>query len=189
MIHDDRSDGEGRLLFRADFGVNRLPQMAAMNTFAPEFGWEHKKFMQEKGILRTGSLRPSVGKGSGRWFIDADGKMLYGGDHSVTIRRAKEGMVIAREVLGKMGARKITSIDIPVRITEATRGGHRVGSCRAGVDARTSVVNPHFESHDVDNLLICDASVIPRVTTGNSGTPQASVTVFAAGRIVKRHFS
>jgi choline dehydrogenase-like flavoprotein len=51
------------------------------------------------------------------------------------------------------------------------------------------VVNPHFESHDVDNLLICDASVIPRVTTGNSGTPQASVTVFAAGRIVKRHFS
>jgi len=189
MIHDDRADGEGRLLFRADFGVNRLPQMAAMNTFAPEFGWEHKKFMQEKGILRTGSLRPSVGKGSGRWFIDADGKMLYGGDHSLTIRRAKEGMAIAREVLEKMGARKITSIDIPVRITEATRGGHRVGSCRAGVDPKTSVVNPHFESHDVDNLLICDASVIPRVTTGNSGTPQASVTVFAAGRIVKRHFS
>ena len=64
-----------------------------------------------------------------------------------------------------------------------------MGSCRAGVDPKTSVVNPHFESHDVDNLFICDGSVIPRVTTGNTGTPQAAVTVFAAARIVRRHFA
>jgi choline dehydrogenase-like flavoprotein len=64
-----------------------------------------------------------------------------------------------------------------------------VGSCRAGVDPKISVVNPHFESHDVDNLFICDASVIPRVTTGNSGTPQAAVTAFAAERMIQRRFS
>jgi choline dehydrogenase-like flavoprotein len=41
----------------------------------------------------------------------------------------------------------------------------------------------------VENLFVCDASVIPRVTTGNSGTPQASMTVFAAARIIDRRFS
>jgi choline dehydrogenase-like flavoprotein len=97
-------------------------------------------------------------------------------------------MEIAREVLEKMGARKITSTQIPVEITPQTSGSHRVGSCRAGVDPKTSVVNPYFESHDVDNLLMCDGSVMPRVSTGNSGTPQASITVFAAARMIERHF-
>ncbi len=71
----------------------------------------------------------------------------------------------------------------------SSRGAHLVGSCRAGIDPKTSVVDPYFESHDVDNLFVCDGSVIPRVTTGNSGTPQASVSVFAAQRIIERHFS
>ena len=45
-----------------------------------------------------------------------------------------------------------------------------MGSCRAGIDPKTSVVDPYFESHDVDNLFVCDGSVIPRVTTGNRHT-------------------
>ncbi|MBI2821905.1 MAG: hypothetical protein HYX74_06745, partial [Acidobacteria bacterium] len=189
MIHDDQPDAEGRLLFRATFGNSGLPSNAALHPLAPLYGREHKKFMKENGILRTGSLSPSVSKPSGRWHIDGRGNLLYGGDHSLTIRRAKEGMEIARAVLEKMGARRITSTQIPVTLTPQTGGSHKVGSCRAGVDPKAAVVNLYFESHDVDNLLICDGSVIPRVTTGNTGTPQASLTVFAAGRIIERHFS
>ncbi len=188
MIHDDRADGEGRLLFRAGFGSSRLPSQSALNTFAPLYGREHKKFMREKGILRTGSLSPSVSKPSGRWSIDPDGKLLYGGDHSLTLRRVKEGSQIAREVLEQMGAAQIRSARIPSNLSPRTGGSHRVGSCRAGVDSKTSVVNPYFESHDVDNLFVCDGSAIPRVTTGNTGTPQASITVFAASRLIERHF-
>jgi len=188
MINDNRKDALGRLLFRADLGGGQFPASAALNTFAPEFGWEHKKFMREGGIFRIGTLNPAMAKAPGRWAMDPDGRILYSGDHSLTIRRAKEALGISHEILKKMGARKITSIDVPVPMTPTTSGSHRVGSCRAGVDPRTSVVNPHFESHDVDNLYIADASVIPRVTTGNTGTPQAAVTVFAAARIVERHF-
>ena len=188
MIHDDRPDSEGRLLFRAGFGNYRLPAQAALSTYAPLYGREHKKFMREKGVLRTGSLSASVSKPSGRWYIDPDGQLLYGGDHSLTLRRVKEGMEIARGVLEQMGASQITSGQVPVNLSPRTGGSHKVGSCRAGVDPKTSVVNQYFESHDVDNLFICDACVIPRVTTGNTGTPQASVTVFAAGRIIERHF-
>jgi choline dehydrogenase-like flavoprotein len=145
--------------------------------------------MREKGVLRSGSLSPSVSKPSGRWYIDPDGKLLYGGDHSLTIRRAREGMEIAYSVLKEMGGKQMTSPQAPINVTPRTGGSHKVGSCRAGQDPKNSVVNQYFESHDVENLLICDGSALPRTTTGNSGTPQASVTVFAAGRIVERHFS
>ncbi len=87
-----------------------------------------------------------------------------------------------------MGARKITPMDAPVTIDSRTRGTRQVGACRAGVDPEISVVNPYFESHDVDHLFICDGSVFPRVTTGPTGIPLATLAVFAAGRIVERHF-
>ncbi len=188
MIDDERADGEGRLLFRSELGDGKVPQAAALDFFAPEFGREHKKFMQEKDIFRTGSLNPNVAKPSGRWFMDPSGEMVYGGDHSLTLRRAKEGLAMAHEILTKMGARKITPIDIPVTLNSRTRGSRLVGACRAGIDPKTSVVNPYFESHDVDHLFVCDNSVIPRVTTGPTGVPLSTVAVFAAGRIVERHF-
>lgn len=189
MIHDERTDGEGRILFRAGFGVSRFPSRAALHPLAPQDPREHKRFMKEQGILRTGYLSPSVAKPSGRWVFTSEGRMEYGGDHGLTIRRAKEGLAMAREVLARMGAKRITPTDIPVRVNSGSGGAHKVGSCRAGIDPRTSVVNPFFESHDVGDLMICDGSVIPRVTTGNSGTPQASLTVFAASRMIQRHFS
>jgi choline dehydrogenase-like flavoprotein len=188
LIDDDRPDALGRLLLRADLGGGAYPQMAALSGFAPEFGKQHKRWMKDKGIFRTGSLNPAMAKAAGRWSFDSKGTMVYSGDHSVVVRRAREGLEIAHGILKEMGASQITSKDIPARINSATRGSHLVGSCRAGTDPKTSVVNPFFESHDVDNLYICDASVIPRVTTGNTGTPQAAVTVFGAARIVERHF-
>jgi hypothetical protein len=81
--------------------------------------------MQEKGIFRTGSLNPDVAKPSGRWSIDPGGQMVYGGDHSLTHRRTKEVLAMAHEILKKMGARKITSKDVPVNLNPRTRGHHR----------------------------------------------------------------
>ena len=188
MIHDSRPDAEGRLRIGASFGTSQLPSQAALSPFAPPYGRAHKQFMKEKGILRSGSISMTVAKPSGRWQIGPDGKLIYGGDHRLTIQRLREGREIARGILEKMGARKIAGVDAPINLTPQTRGMHRVGSCRAGVDPKTTVVNLHFESYDVDNLLIGDASVIPRVNSGNSGTPQAAITVFAAGRIIERHF-
>ncbi|MCH8016502.1 MAG: GMC family oxidoreductase [Acidobacteria bacterium] len=188
IMDDIRSDGEGRLLIHGNFGVSGLPSRDARHPVAPPYGREHKRFMREQGILRTGSLRLRVTKASGRWAMDPDGKLLYGGDHTLTLRRFREGTEKAQEILDRMGARRIT-VPPALKITPQTRGEHRVGSCRAGLDPETSVVNPYFESHDVENLLICDGSVIPRVPSGPSGTPQASITVFAADRIIERHFS
>lgn len=42
---------------------------------------------------------------------------------------------------------------------------HPVGTCRMGSDAR-AVVGPDLKVHGMEGLYVCDASVIPRITTG-----------------------
>lgn len=187
ILDDFREDGEGRLLMTASFGVSGLPARDALHSMAPLYGRSHKKFMKKKDVLRTGSISLRVIKPSGRWSIDPEGGLVYGGDQGLTLRRMREGTEKAREVMKRMGAQAIFSLEPEAPPTRA-RGEHKVGSCRAGTNPATSVVNPDFESHDLENLLICDGSVIPRTSSGPSGTPQAVVTVFAADRIIERHF-
>ncbi|MDA2935379.1 GMC family oxidoreductase, partial [Acidobacteria bacterium AH-259-D05] len=62
-------------------------------------------------------------------------------------------------------------------------------SCRAGADRRNSVVNSDFESHDVENLLICDGSATPRNASRGFGSPIATFATYAAQRIVAKYFS
>jgi pyridoxine 4-oxidase len=42
---------------------------------------------------------------------------------------------------------------------------HPVGTCRMGIDAR-AVVTPDLKVVDTDGLYVCDASVLPAITTG-----------------------
>lgn len=59
---------------------------------------------------------------------------------------------------------------------------HPVGTCRMGFDKNSSVVRPDtFQVHDIDNLYICDASVMPNLPSGNT---QAVV-----GMLAKRFLS
>ena len=47
---------------------------------------------------------------------------------------------------------------------------HQVGTCKMGVD-EMAVVTPTLSVHGVDGLRVVDASVMPRVTTGNTNAP------------------
>lgn len=76
--------------------------------------------------------------------------------------------------------------DDGTRIMEAAGAGriltsqgthHVLGTCRMGTDPATSVVDPDCRSHDVDNLWVCDGSVLPTVGAVNpSLTIQALAT-------------
>lgn len=54
---------------------------------------------------------------------------------------------------------------------------HPQGTCRMGMDARTAVVNPYGETHDVKNLFITDASLFPTSIIVN---PQVTVYTLAS---------
>ena len=47
---------------------------------------------------------------------------------------------------------------------------HPAGTCRMGIDAG-SVVSPTLRVHGVVGLRICDSSVMPTITTGNTNAP------------------
>ncbi|WP_410632430.1 GMC family oxidoreductase [Amycolatopsis sp. cmx-4-83] len=56
---------------------------------------------------------------------------------------------------------------------------HQVGTCRMGTDA-AAVVDPRLAVHGLDGLVVADASVLPRVTTGNTNAPAVLVGEQAA---------
>ncbi|PRI09977.1 GMC family oxidoreductase [Leucobacter massiliensis] len=51
---------------------------------------------------------------------------------------------------------------------------HQVGTCKMGVD-ELAVVSPRLAVHGVDGLRVIDASIMPRVTTGNTNAPSVLI--------------
>jgi choline dehydrogenase-like flavoprotein len=64
-------------------------------------------------------------------------------------------------------------LDDYVRRTAVTYH-HQVGTCRMGVDAE-AVVDPRLRVQGVEGLRVIDASIMPRITTGNTNAPAALI--------------
>jgi len=185
-----------------NFRVQRLatsPDALARGRTAPEFGREHKEFMRQiynaqgpdnatrAAQLKRGGFGVAVVRPSGvLGVMDAYGELQYDRKDPVLLRRLKDGYEIGHEILKKMGAKEISgSVD---EVSVRTVAGI-TGSCRAGSDRSNSVVNSDFESHDVENLLICDASSPPRIASRGFGSPVAVFATYAAQRLVTKYFS
>jgi choline dehydrogenase-like flavoprotein len=62
-------------------------------------------------------------------------------------------------------------------VVQESRYAHLVGACRMGNDPRTSVVDKFGRAHDVDNLFVCDGSILP---TQGSANPGLTIQALAA---------
>ena len=95
--------------------------------------------------------------------------------HSETDLLALDAMLNRVKDLGQAAGavevlRQATTYDLPA-------ASHIGGTCRMGVDPRASVVSAYGRSHDVPNLFITDASVLPGQGAGDS--PSLSIQALA----------
>jgi len=62
---------------------------------------------------------------------------------------------------------------------------HAAGTCAMGPEARSAVVDARLRVHGVAGLRVCDASVFPNVTSGNTNTPTLMLAEKAADLILE----
>ena len=142
----------------------------------------HRDELLKRGRVTVVVVRPS--RILGRTNIKA--QLFYDINHSSIQSVLQKGTQLADEVLRAMNARDVEVDPRPIRLASFFAWA---GSCRAGTDPGNSVVDPYGESHDVENLFICDASILPRCASQGYGGPTATVAAFISERIVERHFT
>jgi choline dehydrogenase len=60
---------------------------------------------------------------------------------------------------------------------------HAAGTCRMGPKI-TSVIDPDLRVHGIDRLRVADASVMPRIVSGNTNAPTIMISEKAAELII-----
>ncbi|PTS78643.1 choline dehydrogenase [Sphingomonas sp. HMWF008] len=65
-------------------------------------------------------------------------------------------------------------------------GQHPVGSCAMGADPASSVVDAALLVHGIDGLRVADASVMPRIVSGNTSAPAMMIGEKCADMILGR---
>jgi hypothetical protein len=147
----------------------------------------------------------------GRVVVTKDGspKVTYRlspADH----RRTVEGVIRAAQVIEAAGAREVYTLHRdPIVYDTAAAGSHerwaesvrergfskgqttlfsfhQMGSCRMGIDPKSSVVDANNESHEVRDLFVVDGSNFPTASGVNPMLSIYGIAVVASNRIAKR---
>jgi choline dehydrogenase len=191
---------EAVIHWRSDSG---LPAPDFQIYFAPVYFWEH-------GFRKTGTpavtigpvLQAPVSRGQVR-LRSADpadhprilNNMLCADSEAEALLRAIElieELVSRRPLSGVLGEQlnpggAIRDRSERVAWLRATCEHlyHPVGTCRIGVPGE-GVVDPSLKVHGVEALRVADASVIPRITSGNTNAPTYMIAERCAASILAK---
>jgi len=170
--------------YPVSFGLGGLPEDA------PKWGAGYKRMLREY-FTRTMSLlshTTSLPQLTNNVSLDPDMRDAWGlpaaritysphADDLATLRWIQPKQ---EEILRAAGAKRVWRYPVD----EFGMSLHLMGTCRMGLDPKTSVVNPYSRSHDVPNLYIVDGS---NFVTSARQQPTATIQALAyraADRII-----
>jgi choline dehydrogenase-like flavoprotein len=81
---------------------------------------------------------------------------------------ALEPFVMAERMPGAAATSEAALVDYAFRTCKTDH--HPVGTCRMGTD-QLAVVDPSLRLRGLEGIRICDASVMPRITSSNTNAP------------------
>ena len=96
--------------------------------------------------------------------------------------------VAAHDLLVKRLTRAMRKAGWPIVLSRGfpkSKPSHQCGTNRMGADPATSVVDQNLKAHDLDNLFICDASVLPTSAAVNPSLTIAALALRAGDHITK----
>lgn len=93
--------------------------------------------------------------------------------------------LVSKELFPGPDIQSDAAIDAHLRRTIHT-GMHPTSSCAMGLDPSTSVVDAGLKVHGVKGLRVVDASVMPRIVSGNTNAPTIMIAEKAADLILGR---
>ncbi|TDI17210.1 MAG: GMC family oxidoreductase [Acidobacteria bacterium] len=164
----------------------QYPNLLALSSVAEEFGWEHKAYMRNV-LKRAGTIVADVKApiwNKGR--VGLAGEHIYRRDDPAVLTLIHKAWSVARDIFSKVNPQPV-KLDGPR--PDWFTIGHEVGTCRAGLTKENSVVTSDFQCHDIENLLMCSAAVIPNGNHTFSHMPTVTVACYAWRRIVANHFT
>lgn len=97
-------------------------------------------------------------------YLKAGAKKVY------TLINHKDNMIQSESDVERFLNLNLKNTDIE------TMGFHPLGTCRMGLTKKDSVVDQNCKVHDIDNLYVCDGSVVP---THLGVNPQITIMSFA----------
>lgn len=127
------------------------------------------KFNQHDTDLMVKGLRTV-----GEMFFAAGAEAILPGIHGLPAELRDPGELKLLEP-GRITAKQL--------VVAAT---HLFGTCRMGEDPNASVVDSRGEAHDVRNLWVCDASVMPNGTRVNPHEPIMALSDYFSQGIIER---
>lgn len=143
--------------------VSPLPALTVLTTLI---------YPRSRGTLRLASADPTAAPLIDPQYLadPADVELL--GEGSEMVREIMGGAAFGGAVKGEIHpGRGVTGQGLRDAIlNRATSVYHGVGTCRMGVD-ELAVVGPDLKVRGIEGLRVCDASIMPSITGGNTNAP------------------
>lgn len=112
-------------------------------------------------------------------------------DGQITLKWERSNLE-AHALLNQKLARALRRAGWPLTLSRAfpkRSPSHQCGTCKMGDDPAASVVDAGLKTHDLDNLWICDASVLPTSAAVNPALTIAALALRCGDMIRERHLT